>query len=126
MWNTNPYYNPEAVGLTIVAEAEDPEAYYTFNKLVVWTDGEHLLWATDSGCSCPSPFEDTKPQRGTKQEICAALDRWVDAVSEYRSHSARVDAQKIALAAKERVRGWARPWVASRSCTTNPPEGDHA
>lgn len=54
----NPYYNPEAFGLELVAE-EDWGGSYEFDIRVVWLhkkSGE-LYTARDSGCSCPSPFE---------------------------------------------------------------------
>jgi hypothetical protein len=56
-WQTNPYYNPEKVGLEIVKVFDGGEAY-SFDLIVVWknTDGE-FWYAADSGCSCPSPFE---------------------------------------------------------------------
>ena len=55
----NPYYSPEKCGLEILAEAEDRNMSYEFDKLVVWIDLEsgNLYAARDSGCSCPSPFE---------------------------------------------------------------------
>lgn len=51
------YHQPEKFGLTVVAEV-DAGASYEFDMTVVWKheDGR-LFWATDSGCSCPSPFE---------------------------------------------------------------------
>jgi len=52
------YYQPEAFGLTVLGELNDPQACYSFDDLVVWLheDGT-VYWASDSGCSCPSPFE---------------------------------------------------------------------
>ena len=52
------YMQAEKFGLSIVGELDDPFADYSFNKLVVWQheDGR-LFYATDLGCSCPSPFE---------------------------------------------------------------------
>lgn len=53
------YYSPEKFGLRVVGELEDPLSCYDFDTLVVWQheDGR-ILWGVDSGCSCPSPFED--------------------------------------------------------------------
>lgn len=52
------YYDPEKFGLTIVLECEK-EPNYDFDKFVVWQDAEgNLFYGGDSGCSCPSPFED--------------------------------------------------------------------
>ncbi len=58
-WDTNVYYHPEKHELTQIGMLSDPNACYSFDDLVVWqhTDGR-LFWASDSGCSCPSPFED--------------------------------------------------------------------
>lgn len=54
------YHSPKDHGLYVVVEVELAEADYSFNLLVVWKhkDTGDLYWATDSGCSCPSPFED--------------------------------------------------------------------
>lgn len=58
-YELNPYYHPENRGLEIVAEIEFT-GDYEFDKIVVWRklSDNSLVWACDSGCSCPSPFED--------------------------------------------------------------------
>jgi hypothetical protein len=54
----NPYYQPKDLGLEIVAEFE-ADISYEFEMVVVWKDEKgKLYWATDSGCSCPEPYED--------------------------------------------------------------------
>ena len=56
----NIYYSPEDFGLKVFAMAEK-EPDYDFSMFVVWVDGEGMLfYAEDSGCSCPSPFEDIR------------------------------------------------------------------
>lgn len=59
-WNSNPYYNPEKIGLVTIAQLDLREPDYSFDMVVVWrhTETGQLYWAHDSGCSCPSPFED--------------------------------------------------------------------
>jgi hypothetical protein len=53
------YYNPEECGLTQVGEIEWGDANYSFALTVVWKDEYGNLYrADDSGCSCPTPFED--------------------------------------------------------------------
>jgi hypothetical protein len=53
----NIYYNPEAYGLTIVDSIDSGESY-DFDMVAIWRDVDgNLYWATDSGCSCPTPFE---------------------------------------------------------------------
>jgi hypothetical protein len=57
-YETNPYYNPEKLGLTQVAEVEYSSGSYEFDTRVVWrTEGGALVTARDGGCSCPTPFE---------------------------------------------------------------------
>lgn len=59
MCNENIYYNPEAFGLTIVAEIDYSNQSYQFDTRVVWKDKKgHKYMMRDSGCSCPTPFED--------------------------------------------------------------------
>lgn len=55
----NIYYNPEDHGLEIVGEFDWSEPDYSFDMLVVWKEKRGQYWiGEDSGCSCPSPFED--------------------------------------------------------------------
>lgn len=59
-WSRN--NNPVDEHLTKIGEVELAEPNYSFDLLAFWVrkrDGQ-LLYATDSGCSCPMPFEDTK------------------------------------------------------------------
>ena len=55
----NPYYDPEACGLTILATLEDPDASYSFSTVVAWMDNAtgDVYVDHDAGCSCPTPFE---------------------------------------------------------------------
>ena len=56
----NPYYNPEECGLELIDCLDLAEANYSFEYLCVWKEkitGD-LYCAHDSGCSCPTPFED--------------------------------------------------------------------
>lgn len=54
----DPYYNPEAFGLTVLASG-DIGGSYEFDMVVVWRHEDGRLFVgADSGCSCPSPFED--------------------------------------------------------------------
>ena len=58
---TNVSSDPEKYGLEIVGSLDDPDACYSFNILLVWQHADgRLFYATDSGCSCPSPFEGYK------------------------------------------------------------------
>ena len=58
----NPYYNPEGMGLEIVGILED-NIPYEFNMAIVWVDdNDNLFFGEDSGCSCPTPFDECEPQ----------------------------------------------------------------
>lgn len=57
-YENNPYYYPENCGLEIF-KSIDTAGSYEFDMFVVWRklDDNTLWWDTDSGCSCPSPFD---------------------------------------------------------------------
>lgn len=58
-YEANIYYHPEKYDLEIIGEIDMADSY-EFDKFVVWkskTNGQ-LYVGHDSGCSCPSPFED--------------------------------------------------------------------
>jgi hypothetical protein len=58
-WDNNIYDNPEKFGLTPLGEIEFSEPNYSFDFAVVWvTENGAYYYGQDSGCSCPSPFED--------------------------------------------------------------------
>jgi hypothetical protein len=56
---SNFYGSPGDFGLAPVGEIDWSDGCYQFDYTVVWRrmDGR-LVYAEDSGCSCPSPFED--------------------------------------------------------------------
>ncbi|MFZ2992459.1 MAG: hypothetical protein WA061_01975 [Microgenomates group bacterium] len=59
VFNENPYYNPEKCGLEIVAQIDLSSGSYEFDYIVVWKAKNGKIYtASDSGCSCPTPFED--------------------------------------------------------------------
>lgn len=52
------YIDPERFGLKML-DSLDIAGCYEFSMLALWerTEDGALFYATDSGCSCPSPFE---------------------------------------------------------------------
>lgn len=58
-YDFNPFYNPEKCGLTVIVSLETDEPW-EFDTLLVVRDNAtgELFAAHDSGCSCPTPFED--------------------------------------------------------------------
>lgn len=93
---SNMYYDPEKFGLTIVGEIDRADSY-EFDKFVVWRKADGSTWyCTDSGCSCPSPFEDEgiNDLQPFSEE---ALRSWVSAC-DYRETSPVEVAELIAKA----------------------------
>lgn len=76
----NIYYSPEKFGLEVVGSFDWRDCDYEFDMLVVWKEGRGKYWVgEDSGCSCPSPFEDVKDKSElhgpyTKAELRKYLD----------------------------------------------------
>ena len=74
------HYEPEAFGLEEVGEI-DVGGGYQYDMFTVWrrkADGV-LLWGTDSGCSCDSPFETDgidDLEAGTPAQAHEALTSW--------------------------------------------------
>lgn len=54
-----PYSDPKKYGVEIIGEVDWSHGGYEFDLTVVWRrlDGV-FVYADDSGCSCPSPFDD--------------------------------------------------------------------
>lgn len=53
----NPYYRPSLWGLESVGEIELWPPCWSFDTLAVLKGDEGYYIGTDSGCSCPTPFE---------------------------------------------------------------------
>lgn len=78
-YGMNVYYYPEKSGLTIFAEIEYSSGSYEFDTRVVWLhkDGRYFT-ARDSGCSCPTPFEDYSLENLDRLDV-AEIEREVQA-----------------------------------------------
>ena len=81
----NIYDDADKFGLELFEEINDDHADYTFDDFVIWkrlTDGA-LLYGTDSGCSCPSPFEEQTAASLTK---ITSIEQLELAIEEYRKN----------------------------------------
>lgn len=58
MWTENVYYSPEDHDLVLLGATDLAEPDYSFDLLAIWKNEKGYYLATDSGCSCPAPFED--------------------------------------------------------------------
>lgn len=55
------YYSPESFGLELVATLNHSDEPYEFDMTIVLVDRSGgFFYASDAGCSCPSPFEGHK------------------------------------------------------------------
>jgi len=103
-YEDNVYYYPEKHGLTQVGLLEDPMAGYDFEILAVWRheDGR-LFWASDSGCSCPSPFEafdGVKSLHEITPATWAEFEKGVGEWLEWRTEDDTTQASRTELLAK--------------------------
>ena len=68
----NPYYDSDKLSWTL--HSLDRDLSYEFDILAFWITPESEVYtAADSGCSCPTPFQDYKGT--TPEEIKAKLTR---------------------------------------------------
>lgn len=72
--------------LEFVDDIELTGESYSFDLIRFWVrkDTGQILYATDSGCSCPSPFEDTEVRELSEVELSgvelAVTSRWAGEV----------------------------------------------
>ena len=76
------YTYPEKFGLNLIGEiAGDASGDYGFDIFVVWKNKYgKLYWGEDSGCSCPSPFEDyhsvSQLNEGSMDDLLRSMKDW--------------------------------------------------
>lgn len=108
---SNVYYHPEQFGLEQFGLIDGEPGSYEFDYLVVWRELStgRLWWAADSGCSCPSPFEEyTFPSRGeyrlkrvnTARGFAIQVARWMREYS-YRRNEANAAATALVTKVRE-------------------------
>lgn len=79
-WGTpDVYYQPEKFDLVPVAEIDYSDGCYQFDLRVVWKHEPtgDCYTMRDSGCSCPSPFEDYTSLESLEKLDLAQLEREV-------------------------------------------------
>jgi hypothetical protein len=80
-YDSNVASSPEKYGLTVFGEAE-ANGGYSFDTFIVWRDkAGNYLWAADSGCSCPVPFDDFDLSNlpvGSARDALTDLIAWAD------------------------------------------------
>ncbi len=82
----NPYYNSDSLGLDPLI-FEESGLCYAYNTLCFWSINGKVYTASDSGCSCPTPFEQYEgdtledvlknlEEVGSLREAEAILENW--------------------------------------------------
>lgn len=76
-YDVNVYYNPDKCGLANIGTLDEDDLSYEYNTLIVvkHLESGRLFWTQDSGCSCPTPFEDerfTSPDDTSLEEITSS------------------------------------------------------
>jgi len=101
----NVYYDPEKFGLTQVGALDYSDGAYQFDLTVVWVDvSGQLYYADDSGCSCPSPFEDTGINDLTKATVSSLRDHLRGRIKEqYGDYVTDDDVVRLVNAARKAV-----------------------
>lgn len=77
----NIYYTPEAFGLVSIFDVDKSDGCYQFDMFVIWQALDRYYWASDSGCSCPEPFENvdlSNARQGTLRDAVNDALVWVD------------------------------------------------
>ena len=98
------YYSPESYGLEVFKVLNEPNMSYEFNMFVIWVDRKErkLFYGTDSGCSCPSPFEgvqsiqelfELKDLKAFEDE----LHSWGDSFLDAQEISSVIDEVRVAI-----------------------------
>jgi hypothetical protein len=74
-YDENIYYHPEKSGLEVFASVDVPFSY-EFDCFVIWKheDLGYFTWGSDSGCSCPTPFESHDPKDMPQGHLFEAME----------------------------------------------------
>ena len=89
-------YNPKEFNLSILHGMDEEGLSYEFNEFRVWSDNKtnRVFWAVDSGCSCPTPFED--------YWFNSADDTNLEEVTQYNFHSFETAVNNFPVTMEER------------------------
>lgn len=104
------YYNPEEYDLEIIRDVDKSSGSYEFDQFVVWRNikTNEFYFATDSGCSCPTPFENESLKTLQKNKFDkhsysffeTNFDEWAN--SEF-SHLAPIEVREFKIFIKDTI-----------------------
>ncbi|MES2211643.1 MAG: hypothetical protein V4490_00670 [Pseudomonadota bacterium] len=90
----NIYYNPESCGLNQVGCLDEADLSYEYNTLIVVEEIQSgkMFWAQDSGCPCPTPFEDYRFVSADDNNLSALNKETLDSfINEVKNFPATLD-----------------------------------
>lgn len=95
MFDGNVYNTPEKFGLEVYGDVWR-DIDYEFDAFIIWKqkDTGAYLWAHDSGCSCPVPFEDYSLANmpvGSLQDALVDLKAWTTSCGYEEGNRARAE-----------------------------------
>lgn len=105
-WDDDVYYHPEKHGLTTVGVLDFSSGSYEFDYTAVWVDEDkNLYWADDSGCSCPSPFENYDGKNDLITGSVPSLARHLRErqANQYTNYVSPAEVQDLVAAARKAV-----------------------
>ena len=80
----NLYDGEMPVGVKTVGYASETDLSYEFSEFLVLEKDGLYYWSSDTGCSCPSPFDDHSfPddfEHGNALQALNALDAWSEGI----------------------------------------------
>ena len=102
----NPYYKPEHFGLELTS-VDQHNMSYEYNTLCFWaTKDGRVFTAQDSGCSCPTPFENYEgktqkdvlqklEQVGSVDQAERTFDAWNDGIYSKQNRCSQSEREEI-------------------------------
>jgi hypothetical protein len=99
------YSNPEKFGLTYIGQVDFTDGY-EFDLYAVWKDQDGKFWyGSDSGCSCPSPFEDYDDEKEPLRDLdeLTSLAAFKDLCEAYAKRSSTSSTQQEIVELVERL-----------------------
>jgi hypothetical protein len=95
-YEENLYYAPQTWGLELVGEIEYSSGSYEFDTRIILKDADgKFFMARDSGCSCPTPFEDFESLSDLETPTIAFLMNEVSKEMESYSQTSLQEAQQV-------------------------------
>jgi hypothetical protein len=80
-YDKNIYYTPEAFGVSTVFDVDKSSGSYEFDSFIIWKDDNgRYYWDSDSGCSCPVPYDSSdisNIRQGTLRDAVNDARVWI-------------------------------------------------